>query len=433
MITTCQKPRKRPAPSERNQQIYLDYQALGRSQSELAADYHLSQTRISQILRHVEAWLASVGWDQLAPASADPPSSTLNLEPGTLHSVAAALEQRLERERLNFVCREALRCFRQEQKTTTHKKGTRGDKSFDETTVRIAPPNVQCLKTILQANHQLNQSSRHWAPTQSVGRRDVPESAAFGHGSRPAKPDDAGPPSSVGDREPGTSDSYIAKRNECGLLLADLISQAVANHKVESVGHEAAFAFDLLNFLLGTHHSGFALDSIFARTGHAAREADAPAEPPGGCMESAPADETHRTTSSQTTSSTTCAPNSDSPQPQSPPDFPIPNPKLKIESGPPPNPEFSRDAINAAFRRRMEHYKKLDQLRAAQASGVPYSFAFNASDGPLPRDECLVADPGWQPTRPTKDEQAQLVRDYMQKLHEQNSAKNHCPNLAMPS
>src|SRR5206468_4433127 len=35
-------------------------------------------------------------------------------------------------------------------------KGTHGGKDIDETTERLLPPNLQCLKVVLQANNQLS-------------------------------------------------------------------------------------------------------------------------------------------------------------------------------------------------------------------------------------------------------------------------------------
>src|SRR5436189_2141297 len=101
------KPRTRPAPSPRDQQIYLDYQTTGKQQSELAQDYNLTQCRISQIIRRVEKWLHATG------------------NPGSGADDAAArqcLERRLQSERLNSVCREAMRHYHDQQKTVTHKK-----------------------------------------------------------------------------------------------------------------------------------------------------------------------------------------------------------------------------------------------------------------------------------------------------------------------
>ena len=159
------QPRMRPAPSERDQQIYLEYQGTGKSQIELAGQYKLTQCRVSQIVRRVERWLR------------DSPSA---LQPGKPNAAAAgALERRLEHERLNFVCREAMRHFHQEQKTVTHKQGHRGDTAFDETTERQVPPNVQFLKAILQANAQLSRLAdkppvRSARPAARKGLNDAP-------------------------------------------------------------------------------------------------------------------------------------------------------------------------------------------------------------------------------------------------------------------
>ena len=53
------RPRKKRAPSFRDQQILLQY-LDGRSQEELAAKHHVSQPRISQILQRVQKWRANV-------------------------------------------------------------------------------------------------------------------------------------------------------------------------------------------------------------------------------------------------------------------------------------------------------------------------------------------------------------------------------------
>src|SRR4029079_267564 len=106
------KPRTRPAPSERDQRIYFDYQTAGMRQTELAADYKLTQSRVSQIIRRVEAWVQG---SKFKPSTGDDAASktTSNLEPGTLN---LAVLRRLEFERLNFTVREAMRHFRDKHK-----------------------------------------------------------------------------------------------------------------------------------------------------------------------------------------------------------------------------------------------------------------------------------------------------------------------------
>ena len=46
--------------------------------------------------------------------------------------------------------------FCDQHKTITHKHGTHGEKSVDETTERTIPPSIQCLKVVLQATRQLS-------------------------------------------------------------------------------------------------------------------------------------------------------------------------------------------------------------------------------------------------------------------------------------
>lgn len=139
---TPSKSRKRPAPSPRDQQIYLDYQVSGKRQTDLAAQYELTQCRISQIIRRVAAWRSQAD----AREEGEPAPRQQQ-----------QLDRFLERERLNFIARESLRLFGEEQKTITKKSGTRGDNAIDETTERTAPPNVQYLKIALQATRQLSQ------------------------------------------------------------------------------------------------------------------------------------------------------------------------------------------------------------------------------------------------------------------------------------
>src|SRR5437773_6885338 len=110
------KPRRRPDPSARDQQIYLDYQTTGRSQEELAKDYELTQCRISQIIHRVEAWMVG-RWSPSArnanqPTTANPPpnNDAPSLSPSLCPSVSPAdLALALQRQYLSFFCRQAIR------------------------------------------------------------------------------------------------------------------------------------------------------------------------------------------------------------------------------------------------------------------------------------------------------------------------------------
>src|SRR5205823_3882519 len=95
------KPRRRSAPSARDQQIYLDYQTTGRSQEELAEQYHLTQCRISQIIHCVEAWLACGAGVSPADESAaiqNPKSEIQN----QITADSADLDRALQRQYLAF-------------------------------------------------------------------------------------------------------------------------------------------------------------------------------------------------------------------------------------------------------------------------------------------------------------------------------------------
>src|SRR5262245_6481526 len=68
-------PRRKQPPSLRDQGIFLAYRTSGRTQASLAAEYKVSQRRISQIVQRVERWrnvgqtfLSAVGWAVPTPA-----------------------------------------------------------------------------------------------------------------------------------------------------------------------------------------------------------------------------------------------------------------------------------------------------------------------------------------------------------------------------
>src|SRR5262245_56216765 len=121
--------------------------------------YKLTQCRISQIIRRVEKWLRATGPECSGVPGFERSSNPVdgNEESATDETAARQkLLQRLEFERLNSVCRLAMQHFQQPQKSITHKTGLRAGKPIDETTERTLPPNLQCLKVVLQANSQLS-------------------------------------------------------------------------------------------------------------------------------------------------------------------------------------------------------------------------------------------------------------------------------------
>src|SRR6187431_2149262 len=104
MSTPIRQPRKRPAPSARDQEIYLAWQVHGQTQDQLAEKHKLTQCRVSQIVRKVAAWRSK----------ADP------REEGELTTrQQKRLDRWLEHERLGAIARQAIQSFHQEQRTLT--------------------------------------------------------------------------------------------------------------------------------------------------------------------------------------------------------------------------------------------------------------------------------------------------------------------------
>ena len=135
------KPRKRPAPSRRNQEIFLAYEISGKTQEQIAADTGLTQSRVSAIIRGVRQWRAR-----------SVPAEEAELTP----LQQQRLDYHLERERLLLVSREALRAYHHQPKSLkTDKQGTRGGQTYDETVDREQPPNVPLLKLVVKANSDL--------------------------------------------------------------------------------------------------------------------------------------------------------------------------------------------------------------------------------------------------------------------------------------
>jgi len=60
--------------------------------------------------------------------------------------------------------------------------------------------------------------------------------------------------------------------------------------------------------------------------------------------------------------------------------------------------------------------QKLDDLRDHIRSGLPFQMEWDSDLGPPPALSHHLDDPGCQYTQPSKEDDAQLVRDYLEKL-----------------
>ncbi|HZN33337.1 MAG TPA: hypothetical protein VFB80_05935 [Pirellulaceae bacterium] len=134
---TVRRPRRKRPPSARDQALASAYLLQGKSQAELAAEWGLTQARVSQIVRRVRAW----------------------------RSQLSTQEQRAHQELYETVYRTAMRKLLHEEQgrtVTTVKTGPRGI----ETTVRELPPTVKWLKVAQRAAVQLSQPPDGEAPIE---------------------------------------------------------------------------------------------------------------------------------------------------------------------------------------------------------------------------------------------------------------------------
>jgi len=237
------QPRQSQAPNQRNQQIYLDYQT-GQRQIDLAEQYHLTQTRISQIIRRVEKWLHAA-WDQVG-ATAGLPSSAAGSDTADL-TARQRLQHRLQYDRLSEAARLALLHFHQPQKVVTHKKGARAGKEFHETTERLLPPSLQCLKVVAQTTAQLTR-------LQASERRQ-PVGSASGEGLQ-NEPGDGAPDSAL--RNPQSALLPLS-REQVEAWLVQQNAQAAQAEKVPDHIDAKPIIHDFVGTLLGESQYNWAL------------------------------------------------------------------------------------------------------------------------------------------------------------------------------
>ena len=134
-------PRVPKTPSPRDQQIFVDVHALGRTQLEVADEYKLSQGRVSQIIAEVRQWRAMV-----TPSEAGEPD----------RAGQARLDRFVSRKVYEKLIGQAMReLARGDRKLTTTKEGQRGETKFTETTVREQAASVQWAKVALKTTELL--------------------------------------------------------------------------------------------------------------------------------------------------------------------------------------------------------------------------------------------------------------------------------------
>ena len=138
-------PRKKRPPSARDEAIYLLKSVKGWTQQQLAAEFRLSQSRVSQVLRRYEAWRAAAR-----------PQSSGELD----HAQQQRVERWLEKKRYEELYERSMRDYdAAPRRLKTIKSSERDGKPFRETTVREVQRPVQLLRIAQRAAQDLGQAA----------------------------------------------------------------------------------------------------------------------------------------------------------------------------------------------------------------------------------------------------------------------------------
>jgi hypothetical protein len=144
---------ERKRPSERNLRIADEVRVGGRTQSEVAADFGISQRRVSQICRQVEQWFASPGWLRGETCGQDE---------------ERAMEE-LTRRQLAEIYGRAMRAYaRSERVLVTRRNGERKEgERWSETSEREQRLDTGSLRVALRAIEQRARIDKRSTPMYS--------------------------------------------------------------------------------------------------------------------------------------------------------------------------------------------------------------------------------------------------------------------------
>jgi hypothetical protein len=133
--------RTRQAPSARNRRIADEVQVCGRTQADVAAEYHLSQRRVSQICQQVERWYyATRPWERGDACG----------------SVESETDQELQRRQLTEVYRQAMRAHARSQQPlkTRRNRQSAGQVQWSEETEREQRDDTASLRVAMRVLEQ---------------------------------------------------------------------------------------------------------------------------------------------------------------------------------------------------------------------------------------------------------------------------------------
>ena len=158
------QPAERREPSERDQEIYSQVKAGCKLQKELAVEYEMDKSRVSQIVKNVELWFAD----------ASPRDGELD------HGQRLRLERRLERERLELLYGASVRMMREFEKPAeaTRKQG----EEVVKTTREERNSRLQALKCAIRTTESLGKlAEREPAPLPPEATTHLRADVLYGH------------------------------------------------------------------------------------------------------------------------------------------------------------------------------------------------------------------------------------------------------------
>ena len=123
-----QSARERKTPSERNRRIADEVWVNGRTQVEVAAEYRLSQRRVSQICQQVEAWQAQTqAWDRGQTCGTEEKQVENELQKRQLTEIYRRSMRAFTRSERPLVSRRSRKCAGDEQWSEEHEREQRLD------------------------------------------------------------------------------------------------------------------------------------------------------------------------------------------------------------------------------------------------------------------------------------------------------------------
>jgi hypothetical protein len=153
---------ERGAPGERDLQIYAAVRIDGRRQVDVAAEFGISQGRVSQIVRRVQRWRVA-----MAPAA--------EFERRDQQQI----QRWLDDQRLEKLYEEAMELYRQScQPRRKERRGKRGQEEWSTEAIDHGPGNVQCLKLAARLI-QMRREDELARPSSPVSIEGADEEALF--------------------------------------------------------------------------------------------------------------------------------------------------------------------------------------------------------------------------------------------------------------